>query len=221
MISVVVAPHHLAGVHRDAEPGLADALALLLGQNARKALCISTAARTARIASSSATRGAPNTAFTPSPISCVTRAAVRLDGAAHRGVVALHELADGLGVEAFVQGCRADQVGEDDGDDLASDGGVGRAGGQGRAARRAEASVGRALGAARRAARREGGPAARAEAVAGFRRPSAARADHGRPSAPAHTTISTLPRREPGYQPCSWRLPANVKDFTAPPERKG
>ena len=45
-------------------------------------------------------------------------AAVTLHGAAHRAVVVFHEAAGRLGVEPFVQGGRAGQVGEDDGDHL-------------------------------------------------------------------------------------------------------
>ncbi|HKE11251.1 MAG TPA: hypothetical protein VKE73_06735 [Myxococcota bacterium] len=37
----------------------------------------------------------------------------------HRAVVAVHEGASGLGVEAFVEGRRSDEIREDDGDDLA------------------------------------------------------------------------------------------------------
>ena len=47
------------------------------------------------------------------------RAAVSLDGRVQRPVVPAHQAAYGLGVEPLVQRRRADQVGEDDGNDLA------------------------------------------------------------------------------------------------------
>src|SRR5688572_4461006 len=41
------------------------------------------------------------------------------DGGAHRTVVGLYEDAGGFGIESFVKGCRTDEIGEDDRDDLA------------------------------------------------------------------------------------------------------
>ena len=52
-------------------------------------------------------------------------AAVHADGGRHRAVIAVHPAPRGLGVESLVQRDRADQVGEDDRDDLAR-GRVGR-----------------------------------------------------------------------------------------------
>ena len=53
-------------------------------------------------------------------------AAVSLDGAAHRAVVALHQAGDGLGVELLVESRRSDQIGEDDRNDFARLGDCGR-----------------------------------------------------------------------------------------------
>jgi hypothetical protein len=87
-------------------------------------------------------------------------AAVYVDGGGHRAVVAVHQPARGLGVEAFVQRDRADQIGEHDRDDLARDR-IGRGVGalpfaldQCRAAPAAEARAGRVRLSAARAIHR-------------------------------------------------------------------
>src|SRR5207249_2480320 len=95
-------------------------------------------------------------------------ASVRFDRLAHDLVVMVHQAADGLGIETFVQRRRSDQVGEDDRDDLASDGIAGTSSvppGQSRAAPTAELLAGLNRCPARRAGHPEAAAALRAEAA--------------------------------------------------------
>ena len=137
---VVAAHHHLAGVDRDAQPDRAERRRLL----ARPARGTPPASRRRRArrgcASSSATRGTPKAAITPSPSSFTTVPPCASTARAHRRVVALHEAARRLGVEALVQRRRADEVGEDDRHDLARAGvGSGRRAASGARRRRRSA----------------------------------------------------------------------------------
>ena len=77
----------------------------------------STAARTARSASSSRATGVPQTAITASPMNFSMVPAVAPDPLAGQREVAVEELADRLGVAVVGQGGEADEVGEQDADD--------------------------------------------------------------------------------------------------------
>src|SRR5207249_9285699 len=110
------------------------------------------------------------------------------DRGAQRAIVAVHQATDGFRVEAFVQRCRPDQVGEDDRDDLA---GRGRSVGakwwrwaglddERAATSAAEPEARRVLGAAARASRHEAVPAAPAELHVGRVVEAAGSAGHGR-----------------------------------------
>ena len=123
-VGLVVANDDLAGVDRDPEVTPPPARPECSPTSVRKASCMRTAARTARMASSSATRGTPNAAITPSPRSLTTRPPVALITACvQRCVVAVHDVcAGGSRVEdALSGGRRAHQIGKHDGDDLARD----------------------------------------------------------------------------------------------------
>src|SRR5262249_42940840 len=103
--------------------------------------------------------------------------AVEVDGRGHGAVIAVRETPRRFRVEPLVQRDGAHQVGEDDRHDLARDRlHFGTAGVQRRPAREAEASGRAGLAVARRAARRERAPTARAEAGAFRIRRAAARA---------------------------------------------
>ena len=116
-------------------------------------------------------------------------AAVLLDGVAHRLVVAGHDPAEALGVEPFRQRGRADDVGEHDRDRPPRAALVRRR--RGRAARRAEARVGRQRRSARLAARHRSArppgsrcdPEHRTKQVTGIRAGAERRAPSEQPAA--------------------------------------
>ena len=124
------------------------------------ASCMATAARTARTASSSCTRDDAESGEHTVTQQLDDGAVVGLDRRAERGVVAGHHAARRFGVDSFVQGRGADEVGEHQRDDTTGFG-VGRArcGGRRRrrATRRTSHRIGRrvVLGATRGAAGRE------------------------------------------------------------------
>jgi hypothetical protein len=146
----VFASHHLAGIHRDAQTGLSDHAALLLGQLAKRLLHRDRGAHGAnRIVLRHARctencRDAVTEKLDDGPV-------VGLDDGTHRVVVTLHEAACGFRIEALVQRGGPDQIGEHDGDDLACAGRVGRARSRGRAALVAELRRGAELGVTARA----------------------------------------------------------------------
>src|SRR5262249_27629726 len=111
-------------------------------------------------------------------------AAVRVDRDAYRPVIAVHHAAHRLGIEPLVQRRGADEVGEDDRDDLARDGVVGgrrRGDGAERGpAALAEPCVGRALFAALGTTRSQRLTAAAAEPSPRAVPPAAFGAGHGR-----------------------------------------
>ena len=112
---------------------------------------IASAARTARSGSSSCATGAPNTAITASPMNFSTVPPCRSSSVAQPGVVRSEHRADVLGVELLRAAREADQVGEEDGDDLALLARRAASPLKGRRAGRAEAEALRALLAAVRA----------------------------------------------------------------------
>ena len=108
----------LTGVDRDTQTGLAHHGKLLVGELAEGLLHRDRRAHGADGVVLGHARRAED-GLHPVPEQLRDRAAVRLDRGPHRPVVALHEAAGGLRVEAFVQRRRSDQIGEDDRDDLA------------------------------------------------------------------------------------------------------
>ena len=118
--AVVVADHHLARVQRDAQAERAHALALLARELAEGALHVHGGAHRAEGVVLRHARHAEGAHHAVAE-ELHHAAAVRLDRRAHGAVVALHQPAHRLRVEALVERGRADQVGEEDRDDLARD----------------------------------------------------------------------------------------------------
>ena len=110
--------NHLAGVDGDAEPDRLDGAALLVREGADGVLHRDRGAHGAqRIVLGDARQ--PERGHDPVSEQLHDAATVRLDHRLQRSVVPTHEAPDGLRVQALVQRRRADQVGEDDRDDLA------------------------------------------------------------------------------------------------------
>jgi hypothetical protein len=168
----------LARVHRDPQPDRTHDAALLGGELAEGALHGDRGAHGAQRVVLGHPGGAEH-GLHPVPEKLGHGAALGLHRGPHGPVVAVHEGAGGLRVEALVQSGRAHQVGEDDADDLARPGGLLGAVSEGDPAGIAEPRAGLALGAAGRAARRERPAAAAAESGAGPVRSPAATAVHG------------------------------------------
>ena len=112
-----------AGVDRDAQADLADEIAVPFGELSEHALHVDGGAHGANGIVLGNQRKADYRHHAVAE-QLGHPAAVLLHGAAHRAVVAFHEEAGRLGVQPFVQGGRAGQVGEDDGDHLAPPGGI-------------------------------------------------------------------------------------------------
>ena len=89
-------------------------VALLVATQSR----IASAARTARSGSSSCATGAPKSAITASPMNFSTVPPKRSSSVAQPGVVGREQRAHVLGVELLGPRGEADEVGEEDGDDL-------------------------------------------------------------------------------------------------------
>ena len=110
-----IAGDHLAGVDPGADRKLhPPSLARCRGSGSSRADCMSKAARTARRASSSWICGMPKTAITASPMNFSTVPSWRSIATAHRVEVALHHLAQRLGVELLADRRGAGDIGEQD-----------------------------------------------------------------------------------------------------------
>ena len=118
-VGVLVADHHLAGVDRDAQADRRRATAALLQASvAERLLHRDRGAHGAHGVVLGDARHAEGRHHAVAE-QLHDRAAVRLDRTAHRLVVGVHHAVDRFRIEPLVQRRRADQVGEDDGDDLA------------------------------------------------------------------------------------------------------
>jgi hypothetical protein len=197
---VLVADHDLAGVDRDTQAQLARQLALGERELAERALHLDRGAHRADRVVLGHARHAEGAHHAVAE-QLHHAAAVGLDRRAHRAVVAVHEAAHGLRVEPLVQRGGADQVGEDDRDDLARRRGFAGGRGQGGAAGVTEMCVGCVLGAAGRAARGQRAAAAAAEARACAVDPSAARAGHGVPDGEMCRRAAIISRRRGSAKP--------------------
>jgi hypothetical protein len=147
---LVVADHHLAGVHRDAQPHAVHRRAELADQLAKGALHPDAGPHGADGVVLGDARHAEGREHAISE-ELDHLPAVDLDGGGHGAVVALHHAARGLGVEPLLQRHRADQIREHDGHQLACDHLLGGAAGERLATSVAEVRVGLVGGAAGRA----------------------------------------------------------------------
>ena len=176
-VGVIVARDHLSGVDRDAQTDVARQSGLLGDQLAEGLLH---ADRGAHGADGVVLGHAGHAEAGEHAVAEKLHdgSAMRFHHRAHRAVVAVHQAAGGLRIQALVQRRRSDQVGEDDRDDLAGLGSGGLRSDQGGAAGVAELRAGLGLAPAGRAARSQRPPAPAAELRTRPVRSPAARAVH-------------------------------------------